>query len=381
MNRRARLESALQSLWFGSSGHRVRGGTWHALAATALHPLSAVVASVARRKRARIRALPPPPVPVVIVGNLVVGGAGKTPLVLAIASQLLRRGWNVGILCSGYGARRSDARLVGPDDDPAEHGDEAVLLARESGRPVAAGRERGQALALLLAQHPELQAVISDDGLQRPDLPRTVELAVFDHRGAGNGHLLPAGPLREPLAHLAGMDAVLFNIGDGVPAPVQVPAALPVFRFTLKPVGFVPVTGGDTLGVQEFVQRVHSSPAAQGVAAIAGIGAPQRFFDTLTNLGLRPQREVKPGDHAALDSSILQELTEPFIVMTTKDAVKSRGWADRRCWVLQVQALADPSLFEWLDQTLREASRGSPTARHPGMPGLQGTIETPTGAG
>ncbi|MBN9424868.1 MAG: tetraacyldisaccharide 4'-kinase, partial [Burkholderiales bacterium] len=310
--------------------------------------------------------------PVVVVGNLVAGGAGKTPLLAALAEALSAGGWRVGIIASGYGAARRDARLVGADDDPAEHGDEAVLLAQTTGLPLAAARRRAEALALLIARHPGLQVVLSDDGLQHASLPRSVELAVFDARGAGNGRLLPAGPLREPLEHARRMDALLLNGEAAAPLPHA-----RCFRFRVEPVRFVPVaaargagagagSGADADAVRSSADAVPLHPGAAPIApqdfahfagkrnvlAVAGTGAPQRFFDTLRALGLAPRCLALP-DHAPLDAATLAAQPEPIIVMTTKDAVKCRGWADDRCWALEVRAVVDPAFIDWLIGALR----------------------------
>lgn len=393
---RQSVEAALLRLWFDATP------PWPLrLAGRLLGPLSRLTARVATRKRAQIAALAPPPVPLVVVGNLLVGGVGKTPLVVAIVQALAARGWRPGLLASGHGARRLDARLVGADDDPAEHGDEAVLLARLAGRPLAAGRQRADALACLLAAHPEIDIVVSDDGLQHAALPRSVELAVFDARGAGNGRLLPAGPLREPLAHLQQMDALLVN------GPATPPAAGPrLFRFEVVPGDFARVarvarvargTGqpaaliAESLSPEAFRCLVATArpfptapdtPNAQdlpgAIAAVAGIGAPQRFFDTLTALGLPPGQRLTPGDHRPLDAATLAALDARFIVMTAKDAVKCEAWADDRCWALHASARLDPAFVDWLDDSLREGTRGSTPARHPGLPDLQGPAEAGT---
>ena len=210
---RSRVESLVRRLWYAHDP----GLPLRALR-TCLAPLSLVTAWAARRSRLRLRTHAAPRPPLLVVGNLVAGGAGKTPLVAAIASALAARGLHPGIVASGYGATRSDARLVHPGDDPASAGDEPLLLAQATGLPVAAGRDRRAAVARLLAAHPQLDLVISDDGLQHAALARSVELAVFDDRGAGNGRLLPAGPLRAPLAQAATMDALALN-GDA-PAPI-----------------------------------------------------------------------------------------------------------------------------------------------------------------
>ena len=331
-------------MWFSDSP----GPALSALRALLL-PLSWLAGRIAERRRARIRALRPPPRPVVVVGNLVTGGAGKTPLAIAIATGLAARGLRCGILASGYRAARSEARLVDARSDPALDGDEPVLLAAATGLPVAAGRRRADALELLRASHPELEVIVSDDGLQHESLARTLEIAVFDARGAGNGRLLPAGPLREPLAHCSDMDAIALN------GPAQAPLAHPrSFRFEVRPTRFVHVAGREPPCEPGAFARVLRGRA---LLAIAGIGEPERFFRTLRGLGLDPQC-VALGDHARIDAQWLGSLQAPVIVMTAKDAVKCRAFADDRCWALEVGALADPALIDWI----AEATRGRPIA-------------------
>ncbi len=336
---RARVEALLRHLWYDAHP----GMPLRALR-SALAPLALLTGVVARRRRARVRALPSPRLPVVVVGNFVAGGTGKTPLVAAIVGALAARGLRAGIVASGYGAQRSEARLVRPGDDPAQAGDEAVMLAQATGVPVAAGRRRADAVALLCATHPELDVVVCDDGLQHAALARSVELAVFDERGIGNGRLLPAGPLRAPLAQATTMDALLLN-GDAS-APLTHPRQ---FRFRIEPLRFVAVAGSAApIAAREFAAFVAGRP----VAAIAGTGAPQRFADTLRALGLAA-RCVAPGDHVALQPHELAAQPEPVVVMTTKDAVKCSAWADPRCWALEVRAVPQPEFIDWLTETIR----------------------------
>ena len=385
---RGRLEAALRALWFDPAppaSLRAAG-----LLLALLTPLTALAAA---RQRRAIAALSAPPVPVLVVGNLVVGGAGKTPLVAAIVQALATRGWHPGILARGHGARRADARLVAPDDDPEHAGDEPLLLAQLTGRPVAAGRRRAEALAALLAAHPEVDVVVSDDGLQHAALPRSVEVAVFDARGAGNRRLLPAGPLREPLSHLAGMDAIAINgasaqaagaLAGGLAAGQAGSPPPRAFRFDVLPERFVRVGNEDEhLDPAGFRARVEAACGAADspgcLAAVAGIGAPERFFATLASLGLPPALAHTPGDHRPLTREALRALNARFVVMTTKDAVKCRAWADDRCWALQASARLDPAFVDWLDNALRETKLGRTPARHPGVPDLQGPAQTRTG--
>lgn len=330
------VERLLHEVWFGTRLAARMG-------AAALAPLSLITARESARRRALIRSLPPPATPVVVVGNLVVGGAGKTPLAIAISRGLRALGHQVGLLCSGYRGAQTEARLVSPTADALEHGDEAVLLAQAGCGPVAAGRDRGEALAMLLGAHPELTVVVSDDGLQHVHLPRTVELAVFDRRGAGNGQLLPAGPLRESLLALAEMDAIVLN-GQAI-CPVPHPR---VFGFRMVAERFVPLTAHhEPIAATEFARF-----AAQArVAALAGIGEPERFFDMLRGLGITAQTLPLP-DHAPLERALLDSLQADLVLMTAKDAVKCVSFADSRCWALEVSAEPDPQLISWLAEVL-----------------------------
>ena len=354
---RAALERRLLGLWFGDSGPP---GS-RALAA-ALAPLAALVGVVSSRRRARVRRLAAGARPaVVVIGNLVVGGTGKTPAVIALAREMHGRGWRVGLLAGGYRGARRDARIVSSTDDAVAHGDEPVLLADATGLPVAAGRRRGDALELLERRHPELDLVISDDGLQHPGLPRTVEVALFDSRGAGNGRLLPAGPLREPLEHARSMDALLIG-GDGGHPSLSPLARLPAFRFEVEPTLFRrvrtspgseagPADARQELSPAEFVRRA----AGRRVDAIAGIARPARFFETLRALGLEVGEHPMP-DHARIEASTLAAMQAPLVVMTAKDAVKCRTFADDRCWALEVRARIDPAFVDWLEERLRGSS-------------------------
>jgi tetraacyldisaccharide 4'-kinase len=349
---RGRLETLVRRLWFDPLPGLA---LW--LPGLALRSLCPVTRRLAGRNRAAIRALPAPAVPVLIVGNLVAGGSGKTPLVAALVAELSQRGWSPGVITGAWRAREQGARIVSPTDGVSQATDEALLLARACGRPVAAGRRRSEALERLLRSHPDIDLVISDDGLQHPALPRSLELVVFDSRGAGNGLLLPAGPLREPLERLQEFDAIVVNGDPGLPLPGigAVPASLPVFGYRIEPRRLRRVDGsGETLSIDEMVARAAGRP----VAAIAGIGDPERFFRTLTKLGLTVGRKLLPGDHRALEPAALAALSEALIVMTTKDAVKYSWFADERCWALETDAVVGPGLADWLDIELRKVPNG-----------------------
>jgi tetraacyldisaccharide 4'-kinase len=318
------------------------------LLAIALAPLALAFGAVAALRRGLYRhgvlVAVCLPVPVIVVGNIAVGGTGKTPLVAALAAALSARGFRPGCVSRGYGRREEAgapaALRVGPEASADEVGDEPLLLARR-GIPVAVGRDRVAAARLLLAGTPACDVVIADDGLQHYRLARDLEIAVVDaERGLGNGWLLPAGPLREPGTRLAGVDAVVVN-GADAPRP-GLPVAAYAMALVPGPLRRVDGTSGQadagTLG-----GRVH---------AVAGIGNPSRFFAGLNALGFDAIAHPFPDHHryAAADLAFGDDLP---VVMTEKDAVKCLSFADERCWYLPVEAKLDPALLSLVEERLR----------------------------
>ncbi|OQA32461.1 MAG: Tetraacyldisaccharide 4'-kinase [Betaproteobacteria bacterium ADurb.Bin341] len=282
------------------------------------------------------------PIPVVVVGNLVVGGTGKTPLVLWLAEQLRQRGWRPGILSRGYGGSGIGVRAVLPDAAAAEVGDEPLLLARRSGLPVWVGADRVEAGKALLAAHPEVDVLIADDGLQHYRLARDAEIAVVDGRGAGNGWRLPLGPLREPLSRLNTVSALVFN--GTVDAGVG--AACPAPQFTMR------LVSGDCYQLDDAALTCPASAlAGKKLHAVAGIGDPGRFFDTLKSLGLEFQPHPFP-DHHGYTASDLDFGDESVLLMTEKDAVKCAGLTRAEAWVLPVSAQVPPALADLVVETL-----------------------------
>ena len=344
---RAALERALQRLWFGPFTFGL------ALIGLPLRPLGAIVAWQARARRQAIAASKSGPRPsgaptVIVVGNLTVGGTGKTPLLIALARALSARGLQVGVIARGHGGARArkGGHLVPDAGLAADFGDEPVLIQRETGLPVAVGHDRRAALDALLARHPDCQLVISDDGLQHAGLRRDLELTVFDGRGVGNGRCLPAGPLREPLDGARFMDALMLN-GSQTPAPL--PHAR-TFHFEVKPVSVTSLDGRCHWTPEAFAAQVRG----ESLDALAGIGAPQRFFDTLRTLGLAP-RTWPLADHAPVDPLWLAALPGRWLIMTAKDAVKCAAFGEdlrARCVELRIEAVLDPALIDWLEERL-----------------------------
>jgi tetraacyldisaccharide 4'-kinase len=275
--------------------------------------------------------------PVVVVGNLSVGGTGKTPLVCWLAARLGERGLRPGVVTRGYGGSSRIARLVSPSDDPAVVGDEPVLLARRTRRPVAAGADRAAAAQLLVDAG--CGVIISDDGLQHAALARDCEIVVIDgERGFGNGRLLPAGPLREPPNRLLSVDAAVVNGGDpapialGAPPFAPVPRRPPSFRMRLEASVAIALVDGSARALQAF--------AGASVHAIAGIGNPERFFAMLRANGMAVTAHPL-ADHARIAPDDILFPDDRPVLLTEKDAVKCGANADRRHWYVPVEARLD----------------------------------------
>lgn len=267
--------------------------------------------------------------PVVVVGNLTVGGTGKTPLTIWLARELVGRGLKVGVLSRGYGRRGRAPREVLAASDWREVGDEPLLLARHSACPTVVAADRVAGARALMARG--VQVILADDGLQHLRLGRACEIVVVDGaRGFGNGRLLPAGPLREPLAALAHADVVVMNgaaTHGSLARPLPGPGAL---TMTLVADAAVRLDAGAApCPLPAFRgQRVH---------AVAGIGNPQRFFAMLRAQGLEIEEHPFP-DHHALSVRELDFGDLRPVLMTEKDAVKCAGFADARLWYVPVAA-------------------------------------------
>jgi tetraacyldisaccharide 4'-kinase len=313
---------------------------WYRLSAVSilLVPLSLVFRLVValRRLLFRLGALPSVRlhIPVVVVGNLTVGGTGKTPLVLALATALGRSGLRPGILSRGYGGRSVSPRAVTAGGEAERVGDEPLLLAERSGCPVWVGADRVAAARALCAAHPDCNLILCDDGLQHYRLQRDFEIAVEDERGLGNGLLLPAGPLREPADRR--VDAKVTNGRRPEPG---------VFAMQLVATGMYRVGDASApLALSELSgKRLH---------AVAGIGNPGRFFATLSGMGLVFSAHPFPDHHAYLPVD-LQFADCDFVLMTEKDAVKCRRFARRDLVAVRVDAEVDPALTELILERIR----------------------------
>ncbi len=364
----------LQQQWFQ---RRLTPALW--LLLPIFWPLERLYVALAARRQATTPARRLP-VPVVVVGNITVGGAGKTPLTLWLAKQLAARGWRPGIVSRGHGGQTAQARPVRDDSTPAEVGDEPLLLARRSGCPVWVGQQRAAAAEALLAAQPEVNLLLCDDGLQHRALARDVELVVIDGRGLGNGRCLPLGPLREGRSRLSTVDALIGNNFDcatlrtegcvktdsaadrggsaiggnaqhaGARAAPSAPEVLPPdFAMTLQPGAFYRLDASAVpCSAAELLARLNGRP----LYALAGIGDPERFFRTLRGLGLR--FTPRPfADHHAYVAADLAFAADGVLLMTEKDAVKCAALTTGEIWVLPVDAELSPALIDLILEKLR----------------------------
>lgn len=303
-----------------------------------LAPIEALYTAIVRRRRARFLSTPPPPasVPVIVVGNLSVGGTGKSPLVAWLADFLREEGWQPGIVSRGYGGKADHYPLrVLPNSDPTVVGDEPVMLAQQTGAAVSVSPQRPEAIAQLVEEGCTI--IISDDGLQHYAMARDIELVVVDGaRGFGNRHCLPCGPLREPMTRLASVDAV---IGNGAEKIVD-----GAFDMHLTPLCLRNLVTGE--------QRAFNDQAVkQPVHAVAGIGHPARFFNTLSSLSIAHYAHPFT-DHHQFSAQDLAFDDDALIIMTAKDAVKCQAFATSRCWALDVQAAPSAAFMLFLKQRL-----------------------------
>jgi len=320
---------------------------WNSLnpVSVALLPLSWLFRLVSRLRyhayRVGLLATTKLPVPVIVVGNITVGGTGKTPLVIWLARHLQGLGYKPGIISRGYGGKATEWPFpVSPDSDPEWVGDEPVLLASRTGCPLWVGPDRpATALALLAAA--ECDILISDDGLQHYALHRDLEVVVIDGaRGLGNGLSLPAGPLRERPSRLARVDLVIANG----------PSVLTSYQMSLQPGQLINLASPSLrVGLDYFKD--------QSVHAMAGIGNPERFFNTLRTAGLRAYAQPFPDHHGFSEAEITPDDALP-VLMTEKDAVKCAPFAHRRHWYLEVSAQPDLGFIQQLDKRIREFKNG-----------------------
>ncbi|MFA5983174.1 MAG: tetraacyldisaccharide 4'-kinase [Methylococcaceae bacterium] len=328
------LSRWLQDVWYKDPFI----GTW-------LMPLGFLFSDIVRFRRfcyrIGIKKIHKLPIPVVIVGNITVGGTGKTPLVIYLAQLLITAGYKPGIITRGYGGK-SDTWpvLVNPETDVLIAGDEALLLAKHTQCPVAVGPNRVLSAQLLLKQA-GCNLILSDDGLQHYALARDVEIAVIDgERRFGNGYCLPAGPLREPLNRLQDVDMVVVNGGQTEQT-----------EFAMQ------LLGNQAVNLKTREQKALTDFAVGGCHAVAGIGNPGRFFNLLSNAGITATMHSFP-DHYPFEHSDIDFHDGLPVLMTEKDAVKCAGFASLQHWYVPVQAILESNFKQQFITLLRDKTNG-----------------------
>jgi tetraacyldisaccharide 4'-kinase len=275
------------------------------------------------------------PVPVIVVGNIHMGGSGKTPVVIWLVEQLRALGYQPGVISRGY---RGTYRFVSPvqsNSDPVVVGDEPVLIAQRAQCPVWVGADRVEVGKALLAAHPECNILISDDGLQHYRLKRDIEIAVLDTTNPFTHYLLPAGPLREPISRLNTVDFIICHGDITVGKSYQMLLVGTQFYNLLDPT--ITATAKDFKG--------------KSIKAFAGIGKPTRFFEHLQKLGLS-FASVSFEDHHEFTAADVSQIDSDILIMTEKDAVKCKAFAQSHFWVLPVQASIDTGIMNEIQQKL-----------------------------
>lgn len=281
------------------------------------------------------------PVPVIVVGNINLGGSGKTPLVIWLVRQLQAAGFQPGVVSRGYGGSNKSPLAVSADSSPVVTGDEPVLIAQHTQAPVWVGRNRVEVALALLQARPQCNVIISDDGLQHYRLQRDMEIAVVDAAlKLDRARMLPAGPLREPVRRLKQLDAVVVN-GDN--------AMLGAHTMRLRGQVFYNLANPQLTAKPEDFRR-------KTVKAMAGIGNPERFFNHLRSIGLT-FAGVSFDDHHPFTAEDLAGLDCDVLIMTEKDAVKCKPYAQPHHWVLPVEAEVSGDL---LAKVLNILKKGSP---------------------
>ncbi len=320
-----------------------------------LRPLSKLVCWEAARRLARFKNSPPPwqsSATVIVVGNVVVGGSGKTPFILWLTQALQAKGLKVGIISRGYGGKSKQwPQQVTDKSDPVLVGDEPVLLAKQLGCPVVVSPKRTEAITLL-TKGATLDVIISDDGLQHYAMARDIEVVLVDaQRKFGNGLCLPAGPLRESLSRLQTVDFCVWNgLESASDFPLNLPSTVAQYRMQLLPVRLRQVMNPEC--VIELVLNAQGQVAdfvGEPINAIAGIGNPTRFFNSLKTLGFQVNAQAFADHHAFQWSDFKPFDSSKRLLMTEKDAVKCRAFAkahqQTNWWYLEISPQCDDALL------------------------------------
>ena len=338
---RAELEHRLTGIWYGDES----APAW----LKSLVPLYQLASRIDKQWKSKRKCADLASTCIVVVGNITAGGSGKTPLVIRLCRIFAEAGLSPGVISRGYGRKERGMRLVSPASSPDVVGDEPLLISRRAGVPVIVASNRCDAARALLKQ--QVNVIISDDGLQHHQLPRSMEICVIDgDRGLGNGLLIPAGPLRESPERLTSVDHVIINgESDCVPEDIT------THSMSLAPGLLKSLVDGEAWRLSQFTGCT--------VNAVAGIGNPDRFFSLLQHAGIKVIEYAFP-DHHVYSESDFTAMDKTFpIVMTEKDAVKCTGLGLKNAWFLTVDAQL-PHQWEQslLQRVIGEVAQGVPSS-------------------
>ncbi|WOT03890.1 tetraacyldisaccharide 4'-kinase [Shewanella youngdeokensis] len=336
------MQSWVNKLWY--EGHGLRFVLW---------PLSVLFAGITALRRllyaSGVLKQHTLPVPVIIVGNITVGGSGKTPTVIYLIELLRQQGYKPGVISRGYGVNIKGVRSVRYGDNASQVGDEPAMIVARTGVPMVVGSKRIEAAKQLLSDF-DVDIIISDDGLQHYALARDIELIILDgERRLGNGMLLPAGPLREGRWRTSSVDHVIVNGGTAIGTEQQMTLMASQWHLVAANSHKVSKTHAEVKSAAQPMQE-------QPVVAMAGIGNPNRFFDTLSNLGFTLDKTQAFDDHSAYTEADLSTLAgKRPLLMTEKDAVKCRDFAKDNWWYLAVDAKLSPSFDQQLMASVKQS--------------------------
>lgn len=322
------------------------------LFAWALSPLSALYLVISRAKFKNSDSIRVG-VPVVVVGNIYVGGTGKTPITIRLVQKLREAGLHPGVISRGYGRAANSVQIVKSDSPATKVGDEPLLIQLMTGSPVAVGRDRVSAALVLCKAHPEIDVLVSDDGLQHLRLARDVELAVVGARGLGNGWVMPAGPLREPPSRLDTVDAIILN-GSMTALETRTPR----YAATSQLGRLVHLNSGQEINIDQLSAMINEKKAT--VDAAAGIAMPSRFFSMLRAHDLEV-KGVRLGDHYDFKVNPFRDMKADYIFITGKDAVKCKQIpeiaADKRIWIADLEMKLDEFLVRTVIERIKDVQK------------------------
>lgn len=345
---KARLEAALLQVWYGAH----KPAPVFAFGLSMLESLYKALRLLTRQHEKSIRSRGRTQPPVLVVGNLIAGGAGKTPIVMAVCNTMRAAGKKVGIVSRGYGRSASEAFLINPQSPlpkAADVGDEPLFLAMQTHCPVAVGADRNAALELLLKAFPDIDLVVSDDGLQHHRLKRQLEWVVFDSRGQGNGRLLPAGPLREPLSRLNRVDAVLASNTSlkQLEQSLGMKATGNWQEVKVDLQGFRHLKTGKYLSADQAREawKHHS------ITAFTGIGNPDKLFSALEKHGLALDQGMGLPDHFDYPADFCTQFNQTILITSGKDAVKLDA-TNPKLWVAEICIDLPPALTKALEDCI-----------------------------